>query len=129
MTYGYSYSDCVPPKYNKYFNIKGEPIRQTPITHPYSFDTYCVYRDIEFFDMKPQDMSVAHSDRLDQWDRDKFDHACKLVGGINSFDYNPEIAQKFLSVYFDKEIKLLAIEKACNVGNGYPYWIFYYKEN
>jgi hypothetical protein len=41
----------------------------------------------------------------------------------------PQDIEIFLSKYLEKSITLTGIEEGCNVSNGYPYWIFYYKEN
>ncbi len=35
---------------------------------------------------------------------------------------------KFLNLYFGKEVQLTAVLQGCNIGNGFPYWIFAYKD-
>jgi hypothetical protein len=41
----------------------------------------------------------------------------------------PKDIEKFLSLYLGKYIELTLIMEGCNVSNGYPYWVFYYKNS
>lgn len=108
-------------------NIHGKPVEKTQKDYPYSYDAYCIYKSD---DWSPND-SGTYSDRLMQWDLDKFTRCAKKAFGINCGQYfnnkKPEDIEKFLSLYFDQELKLTGVEQACNQCNGYPYWIFYYK--
>lgn len=75
--------------------------------------------------------STVYSDRLYQWDSNKFDTLCKQTWG-NSGQYfsnrEPEDIEKFLSLYLGKKIKLVRITQETNQSNGYPYWRFDYKK-
>ena len=122
------YEDFMMP-YNRYVNlISGKPIKRTPNSHPYSFDEYKVYKKDNF---RSSDDNV-YSDRLYQWDPDKYNE-CRIEIFGNQSQYfdgqSPEDIGKFLSKYFDKNVEVTAIVKGCNISNGYPYWLFYYKED
>ena len=109
-------------------NIHGQPIEKTQRDYPYSYDAYCVYKSDNW---SPMD-DVCYSDRLMQWDYDKFTDCMKEVWGERAGQYfdnkEPEDIQKFLRWYYSRNVVLTGIEKGYNVGNGYPYWIFYYKD-
>lgn len=109
-------------------DIHGRPIEKTPRSYPYSFDTYCVFKSNEWSSMDSGD----YSDRLLQWDSKKFATCMKEVWGERAGQYfdnkEPKDIEKFLSLYHGKNLELTGIEKACNQWNGYPYWIFYYKD-
>lgn len=110
------------------FNIRGEIVERPQRQYPYSYDPYCLY--------KSDDWSLTddgdYSDRLQQWDYDKFTKCMKEVWGERCGQYftnkDPKDIEKFLSLYFGKKIKLTGIEQGCNVATGYPYWVFYYRE-
>lgn len=110
-----------------YLNLKGEPVERTPQNHPYNYDEYVQW-------MKNYDEGKAHvvySDRLWEWDSKKYNKCCREVfGNQGQFFSNrkPEDIERFLSLYFGKEVKLTAILQGCNAGNGYPYWVFLYEE-
>lgn len=110
-----------------YSNLKGEVIEKNPINHPYNYDTFLVWKN----EYREKEAHAVYSDRLRQWDEDKYTRCCKEAftkQGQYLSEMPPEEIEKFLALYFDKNIKLTAIEQACNVSNGYPYWIFYYEE-
>lgn len=80
---------------------------------------------------KAEDEAV-YSDHLYEWDDRKYDSVCeKIWGNKGQMFHNrkPEEIEQFLSLYFDKGITLTAIVKETNMSNGYPYWIFYYRED
>lgn len=114
---------------SSYLDLQGKPVDRTPKTHPYSYDAYVTYKSEEF---QTTDYWV-YDDRMRQWDWDKYHSAAKTVWPVNTrphyFDGKSERdIEKFLSIFFDKKVKLTAIMKGCNVSNGYPYWIFVYRE-
>ncbi len=71
-----------------------------------------------------------YSDRLMQFDYDKFNRCCKEVWDNEGqyFDLNsrsPEQIERFLQLYYeDDEIKLIDIIEECNASSGYPVWCF-----
>lgn len=107
-------------------NIEGKPVKQDKANWPYSYDRFVIWKGA----WSKTDRAV-YSDRLYQWDSKKYNECCKQVWP-NSVDFFSQKApldiERFLSLYFGQQIKLTGIEEGCNVSNGYPYWIFYYKE-
>lgn len=113
-----------------FVDIDGNPIERTPFSHPYSYDAYVVYKADDY---NKKDTWV-YSDRLLQWDRGAFKTAVREVwpdkSGSQTFSgRKPEDINRFLSLYFGKEVRLTAIQQACNVSTGYPCWIFAYRES
>lgn len=116
--YGYNYN---------YVGIDGEPVKRTKEEYPYSYDSYVVWEE----DYNKTTNNAVYSDRLIQWDYDKFNKCCRNIWGNERQYFNdrsPKDIGKFLSLYFDKEVKLTVIMEGCNFASGYPYWIFYYED-
>lgn len=111
-----------------FVDLNGNPVKRTPFTHAYNYDEYVIYKDENFKEVK---CDAVYSDRLYQWDYDKFNRCCKEVfknQGQYFSERDPKEIEKFLSLYFEKEVKLMAITQGCNASTGYPYWVFFYKE-
>ena len=108
-------------------DIHGREVKRYRCKYPYSYDPYCIYKSNNW---TPDDV-VNYSDRLMQWDYDKFTKCMKMIWGENCGQYfnnkEPKDIEKFLNLYYAKNIELTGIEQGCNVATGYPYWIFYYK--
>lgn len=111
-------------------NIRGERVERDQYQYPYSYEPYAVYVSKDF---QPTDKSV-YSDRIREWDQNKYNEVCKVIWpGVAhaTMGYHasrdPDTVERFLSLYFDKNIKLTGIEEACNYANGYRYYIWYYK--
>lgn len=105
----------------------GKPIKRTPDKYPYSYDPFVVWKSRNF---SPAD-SYVYSDRMMQQNHEKFADACKKVWkntGQMFYSREPEDIEKFLSIYFDREVELTMVMEGCNVSNGYPYWIFILKD-
>lgn len=118
------YGEIVRPKY---VNLKGYEIKRTPITHPYSYDEFVIYKK----DYDENNHNAVYSDRMILWDFDKFEKCCQNVFGNTGQYFNnrtPEDINKFLNLYFGKQTKLTAILEGCNKANGYPYWVFIYED-
>lgn len=110
-------------------DLDGNPIERTPYSHPYSYDAYVLYKSPDY----DKTDRWVYSDRMRQWDRDKLQDAMRTVwpdqAGSQSFSgKNPADINRFLNLYFGKEVRLTAIMEGCNVSSGYPYWIFVYRE-
>lgn len=111
-----------------FINLNGRPIERTPFSHPYNYDEYVCWIDESFNRDKCE---AVYSDRLYQWDYEKYHKCCKEVfkNQAQYFDKrNPEEIEEFLSMYFEKNIKLTAVVQGCNQATGYPYWVFFYEE-
>ena len=112
---------------SRYVDLDGKPIERTPITHPYNFDDY-----VEWKSGFTKGDSAVYSDRLYQWDSKKYDECYNEIfkkSGQYFNSNNPSGIEKFLSMYFGKEITLTAILRGCNQASGFPYWVFYYVEH
>jgi hypothetical protein len=110
-----------------YVDLRGNPVKRDKSTYPYSYDPYVIWKG----DHDKND-SAVYSDRLMQWDFTKFNRCRKEVWGDQGqlfFNSKKEDIEKFLSLYFNEDIKLTAIMEGANLASGYPYWIFYYRTN
>lgn len=92
-------------------------------SHPYAYDAFYHWRDRHI-----KRAHAVYHDRMQQWDWDKFEKARKLITGKWFYECTREELSAFLSAYFDKEIKAVALVEGCNQTSGYPYWVFYYRE-
>lgn len=89
--------------------------------YPYSYDPFWIWR------LDDKDSPAEYSDRLAQRDYAKFQECTKLVA--KRFDqYSNADLSKFLTAYFGRPIEATALAEGCNQSNGYPYWIFYFRE-
>ncbi|MDO8415183.1 MAG: hypothetical protein Q7S87_03105 [Agitococcus sp.] len=72
----------------------------------------------------------SYSDRLYQWDDEKYNRICRQIFGNEAQVWDartPMQTEQFLREYFDKpELVLTKIMKGTNVSSGYPYWYFEY---
>ena len=86
------------------------------------------YGDSIIFDrpnLKADD--TVYSDRLFQWEPDKFNELCKKYWGNTRQGFHGRKAdeiEKFLCDYFGKTIIITQIITGLNKSNGYPYWGF-----
>ena len=113
----------------KYKDINGFPVKRTPWTDPYSYDTFCICKTTDF----SRDDNAFYSDRFFGWyDSDKVKEAqakFKFERGDYFWAYYPpEVLSKFLSYIMDSDIKVTAVQQTCNVATGYPLWIISYKD-
>lgn len=110
-----------------FVDINGKPIPRTPHTHPYNYDEYLIWKSA--CDIK--NSHRVYSDRLFQWNPKTYNKCCQEIFQNTKQDFsrrNPKDIERFLSMYFEKEIKLTAITCGCNQSSGYPYWVFFYDE-
>lgn len=123
------YGDCWGEDGPLYLNLNGRPVERTPMTHPYSYDEFVIFKSKRF---EKTDCMVYH-DRMMQWSGSAFSKAVREVWPDKPHSQmfsgkKPEDINRFLNLYFGKEVELTAVLQGCNVGNGFPYWIFAYKE-
>ncbi len=91
----------------------------------YSYSPFIVWGE----DIPEQ--GCVYTDRLFQWDPEKFDKLClKHFGNVSQYfnDRNHELVEAFLSDYLGKKVKLGMIVEWCNVSSGYPLWSLHYTE-
>lgn len=119
------YGEEIKPQF---VDLDGNEIKRNPFSHPYNYDEYVIWKDEDFDKEK---YSAVYSDRLYQWDWEKYNRCCQEVFGNQGqmfYQRKPKEIERFLSMYFDKEIKLTAVMQGCNQSSGFPYWIFLYEE-
>ena len=108
-------------------NSNNKPIKITEKEYQNYYAPHIVWKGKE--DIK--ESNTVYSDRLIQWDYEKYNECCKSIWNNEGQYFNnrePEDIEKFLNLYFNKKVKLTAIMRGCNVSNDYPYWIFYYEK-
>ncbi|MCW8829982.1 MAG: hypothetical protein OQK32_00495 [Gammaproteobacteria bacterium] len=74
---------------------------------------------------KPKD--TIYSDRLYEWDSDKYNTLCEKHFGDRGQWWNTREAEKieaFLSDYLGRPVTLINIEKQENKATGFPVWRF-----
>lgn len=98
---------------------------RTKQDYPYSYDPFFTYGDRETM----EGCQTVYSDRLSQWDYEK-----NRTAIANNFSkdrtflgQSPRAYQAYLSEYYGRKVKLGAVAEGCNVANGYPYLIFFFK--
>lgn len=101
---------------------------RTKWTHPYSYDPLLQFRK---YSTTPDTARAVYSDRMCQWDYDKYRKLCKEHFNDNGGDYfnsrSAKDIESFLREYFGKpELELVRVEEQCNVSNGYPVWAFWF---
>jgi hypothetical protein len=108
----------------------GGKISRTKDEYPYSYSEFLVWVKKQEYIKKPE-CGGYYSDRLFQWDHKKYDKCCREVWGNEGQHFDsrePKDIENFLRLYNDDpELELRKISEGCNVGNGYPYWVFWYK--
>ena len=123
--YRYIYGEEIKPQF---VDLDGNEIKRNPFSHPYNYDEYVIWKDEDFDKEK---YSAVYSDRLWQWNYEKYNKCCQTVfknKGQMFDNREPKEIEEFLIMYFDKKIKLTAVIKGCNLSTGYPYWIFIYED-
>lgn len=114
------------------------PLQQnyTQSERPYSYSEFFVFRTKDVRPAGPGDfhargskgVEAAYSDRLSQWDHDAFERGLAACSSDRRMTYwSRRDASDFLTGYFGKPTTAVALAEGCNVGNGYPYWIFWYR--
>lgn len=108
-------------------DLLGNKIERSKMDYPYSYSPFCYYLNGDIKDAT----ATLYSDRLYQWDSEKYNELCKKHFGDKGQIWSGrsvETTEKFLAEYLDKEsVKVIAMIEGCNVSNGYPYWCMYVK--
>jgi len=98
---------------------------RTEFSHPYSFDP------IVLFYTGKEHQRADYSDRLQQWDYDKFKKCMEEAGNVSGelhFRWgNRDQVTKLMRLYYDDpKLEVVKVVKQCNANSGYPLWIIYY---
>lgn len=113
-----------------YLGLDGKPIERTPLSHPYSYESYVLWQK-PGVNFKKESEGTVYSDRLFTWDAKKHDELCmKHFGNRGQYwdKREPEKIEAFLRDYWEKPgVELIMIVQCCNQASGYPLWAFYYK--
>ena len=97
--------------------------RVTKAQSPYGYDSFYIWRD------NLDDSHAEYSDRLMQHDYSKWKEAWETVPANKPMaKFTRKDASKFLSTFYGKEIVATGLVEGCNISNGSPYWIFYFKD-
>lgn len=99
---------------------------RTPMNSPYSYDPFLVWEC--GYDKRD---STLYSDRLHSQDYNNYNSCCEKVwnnSGQNFSSRKYSEIEEFLSLYLKTPIQLTRIIEACNISNGYPYWVFNYRK-
>jgi hypothetical protein len=70
----------------------------------------------------------AYSDRMVEWDYDKHKKAWEAAYNSGIAKHTARYYEEYLSVYYDKKIKITKIYAGYNVATGYPYQYFEWNE-
>ena len=106
------------------------PNRRTKFTHPYSYDEFSIFDYTRGKDIS--NIQVVYSDRLRQWDYDKYDRASAAMDARFTSFANLSATQltKFLQSYYDDNtLECVKLVEGCNKSSGYPYWIIFFIKN
>lgn len=99
---------------------------RTPESHPYSYDAFYVWRDFDKDDMSG--IGGEYSDRLQQWEPEKYAHARREAGMGAIENVTREQARKFIKAYYGGKYECVGYARCCNVSSGYGLGIFYIRE-
>ena len=106
----------------------GNNVERTKFTHPYSYDGFVTWRGVS---SKKQDKirkDTVYSDRLYQWDWEKYNKLCKkYFGDVGQYfsNRNPKKIEAMLQEYCkEPKLNLTLIMEYCNQSSGYPVWRF-----
>lgn len=96
----------------------------TPWSHPYNFDDYILWEKGQ-----GKGDGSAYSDRMQQWDWEKYQSCWKQAFDERQDFADPEKTTKFLRLYYDDpELELIRVIATVNHASGYPLWCFIWKE-
>jgi hypothetical protein len=115
--------DKIPERYHEYIPGNQE---KTKDEYPYSYDPFLIYYNENAEQMAT---NFPYTDRLKQWDWDKYQRLCLKHFGNKSDHWHDRPADKieaFLCDYTDKKVVLIANIQYCNVANGYPVWCLHF---
>jgi hypothetical protein len=102
-------------------------LNRTKEESPYSYSDFYIWREVSD-PLKTEGIAADYSDRLLQWSREKWDRAWDAVGSKRFDQMTRDEVSRFISAYHGSPHEAVALSEGCNVSNGYPYWIIYYKK-
>lgn len=106
--------------------VRPGPGNLTKIQAPYAYSEHFLWRD-----GSRESLTGAHaeySDRMAQWDLGKWQACCRDAPQSQITYWGKDACTKFLTAYFGREVEAVALSEGCNVSNGYPYWVFWFRD-
>lgn len=103
------------------------PMSPNRMKNLYNYDPMTVYQDRDYSSYT--DCHTVYSDRLHQWDHEKFNKISTAKFGNDGHYWNnrsPRLISEFLSEYFGHSVKVVQIIEYCDQSSGYPVWRFDY---
>lgn len=117
-----------PFYHNVSVDLHGNPVKNTKWNCPYSYDAFVVIRNGKNEEIE----HTAYSDRMLSWvSYDKWKKCIAKMGDKKAGTFSNNSVEKleaFLTEYNGYKCKLIVLMEGCNVSNGYPYWIFFWKK-
>lgn len=98
--------------------------QRTREQYPYSYDAHYKWRDFDK-DNPPEGMDCIYSDRMMQWDYEKYEAARQKVDAGWIENISREKAEGIIDAYYDGKYKCVGFAACCNVSNGYGIGIFF----
>lgn len=94
------------------------------ITHPYSYSEFYIFGGPA---ANRASDGADYSDRLWQWDYDRAQRLWKEHCDCRWAQAGADKLSAFMSAYHGRPLVVTALAEGCNVSNGYPYWIVWYR--
>jgi hypothetical protein len=111
--------------YDRYDWVRPEQERHTKEQYPYSYSEHFVWREEDRARLKTAE--AVYHDRMAQWDHAKFEAAC-AVGPRRHFNqWSKDDLSKFLTTYFGKPTRCVALSEGANVSSGFPFFVFWFR--
>ena len=97
--------------------------KRSKLQYPYSYSEFYLFghKDV------PHD-DAAYSDRMEMWDYEKYHQLWKEHVGAHFTQAGKARMTAFMSGYWGRKVECTAMAEGCNVSNGYPYYIVWWKE-
>lgn len=104
-----------------------DPNKRTKEKYPYSYDAHYLWRDFEKDNM--EGISSVYSDRMMQWDSEKYERARSFSGGGWIESISKEAAKKFVQSYYGGKYNCVGFGICCNQSTGYGIGLFFIKDS
>lgn len=114
----------------RYLDINGNPVKRNPRDYPYTYDPFVIYKGDDF---SRDGNESFYSDRLSLWYDANEIKDLRNKYSIDHGDYfwaynSVNMLNMFLTDLMKRHVRITAIIEHCNVSNGYPIWLVYFKE-
>lgn len=93
--------------------------------HTYSYSEFFHFGSRET--IAQSGVTAVYNDRLWQWDYKKTERLSKEHIGCRWEHAGRAKLSAFMSAWEDKPVEVVAFAEGCNISNGYPYYILWYR--